>query len=117
MATHSSVLAWRIPTDRGARWATVHGVAKSQTRLKRQHTRTHTHAPNLRTHISLGPENPFLGIYLIQMLKKYTEIIAVVLVVRKDQKHEYKKNIQHIHTMECYITSKIRDEMTFDTVK
>ena len=33
MATHSSVLAWRIPMDRGARWATVHGVAKSQTQL------------------------------------------------------------------------------------
>ena len=33
MATHSSILAWRIPTDRGAWWATVHGVAKSQTRL------------------------------------------------------------------------------------
>ena len=31
MATHSSVLAWRIPTDRGAWQATVHGVAKSQT--------------------------------------------------------------------------------------
>ena len=30
MATHSSVLALRIPTDRGA-WATVHGVTKSQT--------------------------------------------------------------------------------------
>ena len=29
MATHSSVLAWRIPTDRGARQATVHGVAQS----------------------------------------------------------------------------------------
>ena len=29
MATHSSILAWRIPTDRGAWWATVHGVAKS----------------------------------------------------------------------------------------
>ena len=29
MATHSSVLAWRISTDRGAWWATVHGVAKS----------------------------------------------------------------------------------------
>ena len=26
MATHSSVLAWRIPMDRGAWWATVHGV-------------------------------------------------------------------------------------------
>ena len=34
MATHSSILAWRIPVDRGAWWATVHGVAKSQTRLK-----------------------------------------------------------------------------------
>ena len=30
MATHSSILAWRIPTDRGAWWATVHGVAKSR---------------------------------------------------------------------------------------
>ena len=33
MATHSSILAWRIPMDRGAWWATVHGVTKSQTRL------------------------------------------------------------------------------------
>ena len=32
-ATHSSILAWRIPMDRGAWWATVHSVAKSQTRL------------------------------------------------------------------------------------
>ena len=30
MATHSSILAWRIPMDRGAWWATLHGVAKSQ---------------------------------------------------------------------------------------
>ena len=28
MATHSSSLAWRIPMDRGAWWATVHGVAR-----------------------------------------------------------------------------------------
>ena len=33
MATHSSILAWRIPLDRGAWWATVHGVTKSQTQL------------------------------------------------------------------------------------
>ena len=31
---HSSILAWRIPMDRGAWWATVHRVTKSQTRLK-----------------------------------------------------------------------------------
>ena len=30
MAAHSSVLAWRIPMDRGAWWATVHGVKKRQ---------------------------------------------------------------------------------------
>ena len=33
MATHSSILTWRIPMDRGAWQASVHGVAKSQTRL------------------------------------------------------------------------------------
>ena len=33
MATHSSILAWRIPMDRGAWGATVHGFAESQTRL------------------------------------------------------------------------------------
>ena len=31
MATHSSILDWRIPMDRGAWWATVHGVAESGT--------------------------------------------------------------------------------------
>ena len=30
MATHSSTLALGNPTDRGAWWATVHGVTKSQ---------------------------------------------------------------------------------------
>ena len=29
MATHSSILAWRIPMDRGAWQATVHSVAES----------------------------------------------------------------------------------------
>ena len=33
METHSSILAWRIPMDKGAWRATVHGVTKSQTRL------------------------------------------------------------------------------------
>ena len=33
MATHSSILAWRIPTDRGAWRATVHGVTKGGTQL------------------------------------------------------------------------------------
>ena len=46
MATHSSILAWRIPMDRGPWRATVLRVSKSWTCLKR-HTHRHTHT---RTH-------------------------------------------------------------------
>ena len=35
MATHFSVLAWRIPGTGGAWWAAVYGVSQSRTRLKR----------------------------------------------------------------------------------
>ena len=43
MATHSNILAWRIPMDRGAWRAIVYGVAKSWTRLsdQAQHSTTH----------------------------------------------------------------------------
>ena len=30
-ATRSSIPAWRIPMDRGAWWATVHGLTQSRT--------------------------------------------------------------------------------------
>ena len=33
MATYSSILAWRIPMDRGTSWTTVHGVPKIQIQL------------------------------------------------------------------------------------
>ena len=36
MATHSSILAWRIPVERGPWWATVRGVAKSLVQLSSQ---------------------------------------------------------------------------------
>ena len=32
-ASHSSILAWRSPMDRGAWWVAVLGVAESQARL------------------------------------------------------------------------------------
>ena len=31
MASHSNIFAWKIPMDRGAWWATIHRVTKSQT--------------------------------------------------------------------------------------
>ena len=36
MATHSSILAWRIPMDREAWQATLHGVTRSQTQLSNE---------------------------------------------------------------------------------
>ena len=36
MAMHSNILAWEIPWTE--EWTTVHGVAKSQTKLARQNT-------------------------------------------------------------------------------
>ena len=41
MATHSSILAWRIPMDRGPWQAAVHRVAKSQTPLKQLSMHVH----------------------------------------------------------------------------
>ena len=34
VVSHSSILAWKIPMNGGAWWATVHVVTKSQTRLR-----------------------------------------------------------------------------------
>ena len=39
MATHSSILAWRIPMNRGAWQATAYGITKSWTRLSTVHHR------------------------------------------------------------------------------
>ena len=44
MTTHSSILAWRIPMDRGAWWATVYRVAKGRTRLSDSTFTFHFHA-------------------------------------------------------------------------
>ena len=40
VATQSTILSWRIPMDRGARWATVLGVTKNQTHVSK-HMYTH----------------------------------------------------------------------------
>ena len=37
-ATHSSILAWKIPMDRGAWQTAVHGVKRSRTRLSVSHS-------------------------------------------------------------------------------
>ena len=41
MATYSSILAWKIPMDRGAWQATIHGVTESDTT---EQVSAHTHS-------------------------------------------------------------------------
>ena len=38
MTIHSSILAWRVPMERGAWWAIIHGVTKSWTILCNEDT-------------------------------------------------------------------------------
>ena len=52
MAIHSGILALGNLMDRGAWRATVHGVAKSQTRLKQLNTHT-THTFSLSSPLSV----------------------------------------------------------------
>ena len=55
MTSHSSTLAWKNPMDGGAWWATVHGVAKSQTRVSDFTFTFHFHAleKEMATHSSV----------------------------------------------------------------
>ena len=47
MATHSSILAWRIPMDRGVWQATVHGVAKGWAGLSDSRLPGHEAGPHI----------------------------------------------------------------------
>ena len=66
MATYSNILAWRIPMDRGAWWATVHGVAKGQTQLSdwAQHSGVRRSIPVFRL---IPAPSPFVSIRLFFM--------------------------------------------------
>jgi len=57
MATHSSILAWRIPMDRGTWQATVHGVSESDStdRLSIQPKRTYCIAQRTLLNVMCQP--------------------------------------------------------------
>ena len=59
MATHSSILAWKNPTDKGAWQAMGHRVTKSQPRLKQLSTHTFSSkllpSPGFHTTLSSSP--------------------------------------------------------------
>ena len=53
MGTHFSILAWRIPGTEGAWQATVHRVAKSQTRLKQLNIHTQQSLKSITFNLSV----------------------------------------------------------------
>ena len=56
MATHSSILAWKIPWTEEPEGLQVHGVTKSDT-TEHAHTHTHTHAhTHTHTHTPTQPQ-------------------------------------------------------------
>ena len=65
MATHSRILAWRIPMDRG-RWATVHGVAKSRTGPS--HSAQHSRRINFGYILACNKRNINIGIPKVHLL-------------------------------------------------
>ena len=70
MATHSSILACRIPMDKGARWAAAHGV----TEIREQDTteRLSMSVCQFQTpSLSLLPIFPLIGIVFASKLKSF----------------------------------------------
>ena len=60
MATLSSILPLGNPTDRGAWWAAVHGVAGSRIRLKRLSTHVSSELLWIPCHLGrVGGQYPF----------------------------------------------------------
>ena len=86
MATHSSILAWRIPVDRGAWWDTVRGVAKSRTRLS-DFTFTFTFEPSYNGWKCTVQNHYYSCTNLIPAASQMAELILLLLVQSLPQLH------------------------------
>ena len=74
MATHFSILAWKISMGRGDWWAIVHGVAKESDMTEQlnnnKYTHTHTHTciyMQIHTHIYVCVHLIYICIYMISV--------------------------------------------------
>ena len=90
MATHSSILAWRIPMDRGAWRAAVHEVAKSWPRLSDYTFLAFSFF--LRVRPSLSPGGTHYGI----VLKCGDEIRSSVISLLGDIHHRRSSVVRRI---------------------
>ena len=78
MATHSSVLAWRIPENGGGWWAAVYGVVQSRTQLKR-----------LSSSNSSRALKNAIGLFLIALLRHNLHTIKFIYLKPTVQRVQY----------------------------
>ena len=85
MATHSNILAWRIPMDREAWWATYHRVLRSWTCLKWfsiQHICFEVKGPEFKFRLPLSIHYVTLTKHLISPSFAFLEVLPHKVSVR-----------------------------------
>ena len=107
MTTHSSILAWRIPMDRGAWLATVHGVAQSWTWLSdsAQHFKGHFWGHGYVYYLNCGDH--FINT-CFKPIKLYTWNMYSFLYLLYLNKAAFKKSL--IRLKRCWQLSKLDDK-------
>ena len=92
MAAHPSILAWRIPMDRGAWRATVHRVTESQTREQpstAQHE-VHTHMSlSLKSFFTSQPKGSWFPTYFFGLITVSSESMLKYKCVRWEEQSFY----------------------------
>ena len=63
LATHSSILAWEIPMERGAWWVSVHRIAQSWTQLKQFSMHAYTTGSEITHRILARTQIPLVITY------------------------------------------------------
>ena len=78
MATHSSILAWRIPWTEEPGGLQSMGVTESDTTKQLLHTHTHTHTVNLPLYSTKKSKGTEVG--LQDNLKVASSMLAILIV-------------------------------------
>ena len=79
LAIHFSILVWRIPMDRGAWWASVHRVVKSQTRLSDEAHMLHTKSTGNKEKLSFSKIKTWCAWKTISRVREPTEREKIIV--------------------------------------